>query len=308
MNAILKNKFLNEWYLFFLFSTPISVLVIYNMLQLDMTVGADISYMIGYAVRFAVPFIFIVAAASSFHILFPSNFSKWYLRNRKYIGLIFAGAMVWQGIFIFMISTFTRDYYFNEVYLFRDELEGTIGYIFLTAMIITSFKFGRKYTNSFQWNLIQKGGVYFLWAYAYSVYWWNLYYYPLQDEARLPEIHDHIFYWMGFTAFVLRIAAWGKKRIQSAQKVNPQAGTTILNKMLGYFLIGLGLLASASGLYWQKSVNAFLLGSGWSAEFELWFPFWPFGPFLSLMMIGLGTLFLTKVELQNRKLEKIPHT
>ena len=34
-----------------------------------------------------------------------------------------------------------RGYYFEDVYLLRNEIEGSIGYIFLTmAMIVTSFK------------------------------------------------------------------------------------------------------------------------------------------------------------------------
>lgn len=296
---------MNGWGLFSLISIPISIMVIVTMMQSDLSVSENVAHMISYSVRFAIPLIFIVAASSSYHTLFPSVFSKWWLKNRKYIGLSFAVAMAWQGLFIFILSTFNREYYFTEVYLFRDELEGSIGYIFLLAMVITSFKFGRKYLNGDQWTLIQKGGVYFLWAYAFSVYWWNLFYYPLKEPFTDPRALDYIFYWMGFSAFVLRIAAWGKKRKLSALKLNPQASYSTLNKMFGYFLIGCGLLASATGLYWQKAVNSFLLDTGWSAEFELWFPFWPFGPFLPLIIIGIGTLFLTRIDNEKEGLKEL---
>lgn len=159
MNALLKNKAINEWSLFLIISIPISIIIFMQLMETDMSTGPGISHMIGFAVRFAIPFIFIVAAASSFQVLFPSDFGKWWLRNRKYLGLCFAVAMAWQGAFIFIISTFTRDYYFSEIYLLRDELEGTVGYIFLTGMIVTSFAFGRKHVSSMQWKLIQKGGL-----------------------------------------------------------------------------------------------------------------------------------------------------
>lgn len=300
---VFKISWINGWKLFFLIAIPISALVIYEMSRTDIRTGEGLSHMIGYSVRFAVPIIFIVIAASSYHVLFPSEFSKWWFRNRKYIGLTFAVAMAWQGAFIFVVSTFTRDYYFTEIYFFRDELEGSIGYIFLIGMVFTSFAFARKHLSSHQWKLIQKGGVYFLWAYAFSVYWWNLYYYPLQDEPRIPEYHDHVFYWMGFTAFALRIAAWGKKRNQVTEK--NRLVTPVFNKLAGGLIIVVGLIGSATGLTWQQPVNAFLLTPAWSAELELWVPFWPFTPFLPLLIIALGTLIYTKSANQTLEGKKI---
>ncbi len=297
--TIFKNRWLNGWKLFSIVSIPICALVLYEMTKVDMATGQGVSHMIGYSVRFAVPIIFIVAAASAVNTLFPSGFSKWYLRNRKYIGLTFAVAMAWQGLFIFIISTFTRDYYFEEVYFFRDELEGSIGYIFLVGMIVTSFVFAKKHTNPYQWKLIQKGGLYFLWAYAFSVYWWNLFYYPLQDAARVPEVHDYIFYWMGFGAFALRIAAWGKQR-QTLLTAREQT-VPVLYKLAGVLFIFSGLVASATGLSWQETTNAFLMAPAWSAELELWVPFWPFTPFLPLMAMAVGTWLYTMAKAETQR-------
>lgn len=56
-----------------------------------------------------------------------------------------AVAMGWQAAFIFMMSNFFREYYFEEVFYLRDELEGSTGYIFLGAMVVTSFSVGRRY-------------------------------------------------------------------------------------------------------------------------------------------------------------------
>ena len=56
-----------------------------------------------------------------------------------------------------------------------------------------------------QWKLLHKIGIYSLWIYAFSVYWWALFYYPN------PVWIDHVYYWGGFLAWGLRAAAWRKK-------------------------------------------------------------------------------------------------
>ena len=288
LDKALRHKVINGWHLFCLISLPISAAVIIEMLGTDLSVGEGISSMIGYSVRFAIPFIFLAIGASSAYVVFPHPFTAWLARNRRYIGLCFATAMFWQAVFIFTMTTFFRGFYFDDVYYFRDELEGSVGYVFLVGMVLTSFTFSRKRLSPQQWKYIQKGGVYFLWAYAFSVYWWNLYYYPE------PEAIDYIFYWMGFSAFALRIAAWGKKR---TRKMN-DSQTPIALRVLGAVLIGFGLAASATGLQWQQVVTEFMTSAAWSAELELWLPFWPLEPFLPLLTIALGTLLFTYVASQ----------
>ena len=293
INGILKNKMINGWRLFGLLAVPVSALVIFKALQTDLSTGEGISEMIGYSVRWAVPFLFITIAASSMPVLFPGPVSFWWMRNRKYLGLVFAVAMAWQGLFIFVVSSVFRDYYFEEIYFFRDELEGTIGYVFLAAMIATSFQFGRKHFNSDQWSLIHTAGIVFLWAYAFSVYWWNLYYYPTIEPYSAPVLHDYIFYWMGFAAFAVRIAAWGKKRYLAQKGSAAGADAPLILKVIGGALIVLGLVVSATGQLWWESVYGFLAGPSWSEEMIVWLPFWPLEPFLSLILMGLGVYVAT---------------
>jgi DMSO/TMAO reductase YedYZ heme-binding membrane subunit len=269
-----------------------SIVMVIAMMGADMSTGPGVSTMIQFSVRWAVPFIYLVVAASSVQILFPGPFPKWWLRNRKYIGMCFATAMAWQGLFIFIMSTFFREYYFEDVYLLRDELEGSIGYIFLPAMVVTSFHFGRKHLNPKQWKLIHKSGIYFLWAYPFSVYWWNLFYY------ENPQPIDYVYYWSGFLAFALRIAAWGKQRQQAAMRNAPESCTPLALKVSGSAIIAFGLFVSASGLHWREPVTAILTAPQWSADLVLWLPFWPFEPYLSLFIIGLGAMLATAVRPQ----------
>ena len=102
LNSVLKNKAINQWRLFWLISGPMSVVMVIAMLGVDLSTGAGVSSMIGFSVRWAVPFIYLVVAASSVQILFPGPFPMWWLRNRKYIGMCFAVAMAWQGFIHFL--------------------------------------------------------------------------------------------------------------------------------------------------------------------------------------------------------------
>ena len=292
LKVVLKNKAVNEWRLFWLISIPMSITIVIAMMGHDMSTAHGISEMISFAVRWAVPFIFLVVAISSLQILFPGPFPMWLLRNRKYIGMCFAVAMAWQGSFIFIMSNFFREYYFTN-YVLRDELEGSIGYIFLSAMVVTSFRFGRKHLNQKQWKLLHKSSIYFIWAYAFSVYWWALFYYPYNLN---PRAIDYVLYCCGFLAFSLRIVAWGKQRQQAAKRNAPESSTPLAFKVLGSAFIAFGLFVSASGMHWQGPVTAFLTTPKWSANLVLWLPYWPFEPFLSLFIIGLGTMLVTKVK------------
>ena len=287
---ILRSRVVNGWSLFWLICLPMSIVMIIEMTGVGVSTAPAVSHLISFSVRWAVPFIFLVVAASALPVLFPGALPTWLLRNRKYIGMCFAVAMAWQGLFIFMMSIMHRDYYFEEVYYLRDELEGSTGYIFLTAMVLTSFEFGRKYLDQKQWKLLHRSGMYFLWAYPFSVYWWNLFYYGN------PAFIDYVFYWSGFLAFALRIAAWGKKRRSRAQHVTPPGF-----RLLGGTVIAFGLLVATTGLQWQGWVTAFLTAPAWSAELELWLPFWPFEPFLSLFLIGIGSLLLTTTPANKRQ-------
>lgn len=291
---IFKHKAINEWGLVLVFAVPMCIFNYLAMTDTNIDSPEGLSHMIGYSVRWAVPFIYLVVAASSVKILFPGVFSAWWMRNRKYIGLVFAVGMAWQAAFIFMLSTFHRDYYFSDVYYFRDEVEGSVGYIFLVAMVITSFQFARKRVNHAQWKLIQKGGIYFLWAYPFSVYWWNLFYYPYVDGYSNPELHDYLFYWAGFLAFAMRIFAWGKLRNKALSKSDVNGSPSTLALFVGAGLIFVGLIGAATGKYWFEGVSSLVSSPTWSAEMALWLPFWPLEPFMPLILMAAGVYLATK--------------
>jgi len=293
--SVFRDRRLNGWPLFWLITIPMMCFMAFAVLQHDLTAPEDISSLIGYSVRWAVPFIFWVTAASAMPVLFPCELTQWWRRNTRYTGLVFAVAMGFQGLFIFLISGVHADYYYGEIYYLRDELEGTSGYIFLSAMVFTSFEFGRRMLSAAQWKVLHRSGVYFLWAYPFSVYWWNLFYYPFEDPNYGNGYHDYLFYVLGFLAFSARIAAWTKIRTRVGASPN---GTLIPRgqRILGQVVMALGLAMAVSGHIWYPSVSSFFYAELWPASvvsLQLWLPFWPLEPFMPLITIGIGAWLLT---------------
>ena len=107
---ILKHPVSNSWTLFWLLSSLVNIAITSAVSHANLASPEDISYLIGYSVRWAIPFIYFVVAASSIRILFPGIVSNWWIRNRKYVGLVFAVAMAWHGMashFYFSLINFS---------------------------------------------------------------------------------------------------------------------------------------------------------------------------------------------------------
>jgi hypothetical protein len=216
VNELLKSKTINGWNLFWLITAPISLVMVLTMIRVDLSSAEAVSSMIQLSVRCAVPWLYLAFAASALQVVFPGSFSRWLLRNRKIIGLCFAAAMAWQLFFILWLVGIHTEYYVNDVYVLSDVVEGVLGYTFLIAMVLTSFKFGRSRLTPKQWKLLHTSGIYWLWVYAWSVYWFNLFYY--QDPA-VPI--DYVYYWGGFMAWGLRLCAWSKRRWRESAAPKP---------------------------------------------------------------------------------------
>ena len=270
---------INGWRLFTVIAGVITTFMLLRLGSTDFSSPQDLSAMIQYSVRWAVPFIFLVIATSALFNLFPSHLTRWLLWNRRYLGLCFAVAMAWQGAFIFIVSFLHSAHYYGEIYLLRDELEGSSGYLFLVAMTVTSFGVFRRRISAEQWRFLHLSGVIFLWAYPFSVYWWNVFYYQTQHWF------DWLFYVLGYTAFALRILAWGKD--------SGVVSGAVMQQLMGGAVVLLSVVLAFSGHLWQPALSTALLASEWSTQLELWLPFWPFEPFLPLLVMAVGVWMAT---------------
>lgn len=284
MNQLSKTPWLNGWKLFWLIVLPLSALIVLAMVRMGSALdsGPGTSAMISLSVRTAVPWLLVAFAASSVQVLRPGALGLWMMRNRKFFGLAFAAMMAWQALFIILLVTRHREYYISEVYLLRDVLEGLIGYSFLIAMTITSFMPFRKRLRPKTWKWLHKIGIYSLWIYIFSVYWWNLSYY--ED----PRFIDFVYYIAAFSAWGLRAAAWGKKRYQKGSRKLPDATPQPAVAAMGALLVIFGVVAASTGLFWQPQAEQLLWGYEMTQWPELYLPYWPFEPFLPLPFILAG--------------------
>jgi hypothetical protein len=252
-----------------------------------MATAAGVSAMIQFSVRCAVPFLYLAFAASSVHALYPGSLSRWLLRNRVIFGLSFATAMAWQLIFILWLVNIHTVHYINEVYVLRDVIEGVLGYGFLIVMTLTSFKSGRRQLSRKSWKALHKTGIYFLWAYAWSVYWYELYYYS--DV----QIIDYLYYWLGLSALCLRIAAWFQKQRRESTN-NPGLNKPV--SLIGCMVIISGFVAASSGSSWSTPAHTFLLDNPLLSFPELYLPYYPFVPFLPVFTIIAGAWLLLRLQ------------
>ena len=286
---LLQSKFINSWNLFWLITLPISTVMVFAMMGVELSSARAVSSMIELSVRCAVPLLFVAFAASSINVLFPGVFGRWILRNRKFIGLSFAAAMAWQLFFILWLVTQYTEYYVEEVYALSDVIEGVGGYLLLIAMVLTSFKFGRDRLSARQWEFLHKSGIYWLWIYAWIAYWWNLFYY------NNPIALDYVYYWAGFLAWGLRMAAWTKKRWPQATGPSTTEGTSQLLYLLpGVAAVATGLAGVSFGSPWGRQVYEVASSVPVLKTIGIYTPYFPFAPLFPLFLIMLGAYLILR--------------
>ena len=206
--SMMRHKAVNGWALFSIVVVPMCLAALLAMTAVDLSSSLGVSSMIQFSVRLAVPWLFIAFCASSLIAVFPGEFSRWVLRNRRMFGLCFATGMAWQLFFIVWLVVGHFDYYVEEAYDYLSLLEQVPGYVLLIAMTVTSFRFGRSKLSPKQWKILHTGGIYFIWFVVWTTYWFELFYY---DDIQFI---DYLYYWTGFTAWAVRMAAWTLKRMR----------------------------------------------------------------------------------------------
>ena len=287
--GLLQSKYINGWNLFWLISLPISTVMVFSMMSVELSSARAVSSMIELSVRCAIPLLFVAFAASSVNVLFPGSFGRWILRNRKFIGLSFAAAMAWQLLFILWMVTQYTEYYVEEVYALSDVIEGVGGYLLLIAMVLTSFKLGRSRLSARQWKFLHKTGIYWLWIYAWITYWWHLFYYGN------PIVLDYVYYWAGFLAWGLRMAAWTKKRWPQATGP-PTTGdiSQLLYLLPGVAAVATGLVGVSFGSPWGKQVYEFGFSVPVLNTIGVYTPFFPWVPCFPMFLMMLGACWILK--------------
>jgi sulfoxide reductase heme-binding subunit YedZ len=206
--TILNSRHSNGWLLLYWLMGINSVVVLAYTPTQAISTPTGILEMIQMSVRCTVPFLYLAFVASSLHRLWPTSFSRWLLKNRRYIGLAFAASMGWQLVFILLLWGGHWDYYVREVYNFGAIVFEAPGYLFIFAMTITSFMPVRRKMNDNAWRVLHWVSIYFLW-FAITL----TYYYEVAGN-RDVQVIDYIYLVAGVAVYVVRLGAWGARLSQ----------------------------------------------------------------------------------------------
>jgi sulfoxide reductase heme-binding subunit YedZ len=120
---------------------------------------AGIRVMIRSTARTSVLLFTAAFTASSAAQLWPRPFTRWLLRNRRYLGLSFAVSHAAHLLFIIDAAVLARFLEVNRVAL----IGGGLGYVFIAAMAATSFDGAVTWLGRRRWQRLHTVGAYYIW-------------------------------------------------------------------------------------------------------------------------------------------------
>ncbi len=151
---------------------------------------------------------FMAFTASSFQILRPSIYSRWAIKNRRYIGLSFAfvhfvhAVLVLSGLWLTSESRETQTLAI-----------GGLAYVFLLLMVLTSNNASIRMLGAKLWKLLHKAGSYYIWFIFLATSSIQPDSYTNFDRSWLPLLC--------VIAFLIRIAAFRKMELRNRIKTPP---------------------------------------------------------------------------------------
>lgn len=98
--------------------------------------------------------------ASAFAVLIPSPFSRTLVRERRFIGLAFAFSHLLHAILIYKYGQLNTEFWPGRSTL--TNLPGTLGYLFILLMTLTSFKTTTRLIGRKTWKALHVSGMWVL--------------------------------------------------------------------------------------------------------------------------------------------------
>jgi sulfoxide reductase heme-binding subunit YedZ len=99
--------------------------------------------------------------ASSLAQLFPSAATRWMLRNRRYLGVSFAASHTYHLLALIALARVSAP--FVEDLNAATIAGGGMAYVFIAAMVATSFDRTTEWLGTRRWKRLHKAGVYYVW-------------------------------------------------------------------------------------------------------------------------------------------------
>ena len=203
--SLLRHQSLNGWSLFYLIAGLTFAVICVGLVVIGVSTPEATVSMIRLSVQLASPWIFLAFVATALAQLFPVSFSRWLLRNRRYVGLSFAAGFGWQALFIAVLFALHSDYYWQELHNTADLILRMLSYLLLLALTVTSFFPVRRAMRPKDWRVLHLVGIWYFWAAIWVSYAGTV----LAGDTRVVAI---AFVVAGLLVLTVRLAAFLRKR------------------------------------------------------------------------------------------------
>ena len=205
-DSLLRHPLLNGWPLFVVIAGLSFAIILAGLAITGTSTPEATVAMIRLSVQLASPWIYLAFVATALGKLFPSNFSSWLLRNRRYVGLSFAAGFGWQAVFILVLLVLHGDYYATVLHDTAEFISRMLSYLLLLALTVTSFFPVRRVMDPRHWRLLHLVGIWYFWAAIWVSYAETV----MAGDTRVIAI---VFVISGLVVLTLRCAAFLKQRL-----------------------------------------------------------------------------------------------
>ena len=204
-NSLLRLPLLNGWPLFGVIAGLSFAIILAGLAITGTSTPEATVAMIRLSVQLASPWIYLAFVATALGQLFPSSFSSWLLRNRRYVGLAFAAGFGWQAVFIVALLALHGDYYATVLHDTAEFIMRMLSYALLLALTVTSFFPVRRAMDPRHWRLLHRVGIWYFWAAIWVSYAETV----MVGDTRLIAI---VYTVTGLLVLAVRFAAYWEKR------------------------------------------------------------------------------------------------
>ena len=203
--SLLRHSSLNSWPLFYLVAGLTFAVICVGLVVIGVSTPEAAVSMIRLSVQLASPWIFLAFVARPLVQLYPGSFSKWLLRNRRYLGLSFAAGFGWQAVFIAVLFALHSDYYWQELHNTADLILRMLSYLLLLALTVTSFFPVRRAMRPKDWRVLHLVGIWYFWSAIWVSYAGTV----LAGDTRIIAV---VYVAAGLLVLAFRLAAYLKNR------------------------------------------------------------------------------------------------
>jgi DMSO/TMAO reductase YedYZ heme-binding membrane subunit len=159
---------ISQWRITGLVAIVLAAMTVFSFAGMGFTEDA-IRAMVRGTARSSVTLFVLAFTASSLYSLFKSDWAKFLLKNRRYIGVSFALSHFVHLLFLILLMVYFPEDSLAKLHLIEIVL-ASLTYVFILLMAITSFDAPRRWLGEKHWHLLHTTGMYLVWLIFIETY------------------------------------------------------------------------------------------------------------------------------------------